>query len=91
MQIPKSRKKDVLNRLSRLEGQIKGVRNMIENDEPCERVLPLLSATNSATEGVTKLCIACFFQESLAECQEKGESPDDTIEKLVELLLNTKI
>jgi len=91
MEIPESRKKEVLNRLSRIEGQIRGVRKMIESDEPCEKVLPLLSAVNSAVEGVTKLSIACFFQESLMECQEQGEASEEAFDQLVNLLMNTKI
>lgn len=46
------RKKALLGRLSRIEGQIKGIARMIEEDRYCVDVLTQISAINSALDAV---------------------------------------
>lgn len=43
---------DYLNRLRRIEGQVRGLQRMIENDEYCIDVLTQLSSVTAALEGV---------------------------------------
>jgi len=84
-------RKKVVNRLSRLEGQIRAVRRMIEDGEECEDIVTQLSAVHSALEGVTKLVVANFFLECLSESQEKGEDQQEAVDRFVSLLLNTRM
>ena len=84
-------KKKVSNRLSRLEGQIRAVRRMVEDGEECEDIVTQLSAVHSALEGVTKLVMANFFMTCLEEAREKGESQEEAMERFVNLLLHTKM
>ncbi len=84
-------KKKVSNRLSRLEGQIRAVRRMVEDGEDCEDIVTQLSAVHSALEGVTKLVMANFFMTCLEEAREKGESQEEAMERFVNLLLHTKM
>ncbi len=83
-------KKKVLNRLSRLEGQIRGVRGMIKKEKDCEEIVAQLSAVHSALEGATKLVLVNFLQKCLEECQEGDQSEDDAFERLADLLLKTR-
>ena len=84
-------KKKVSNRLSRLEGQIRAVRRMVEDGEECEDIVTQLSAVHSALEGLTKLVMANFFMTCLEEAREKGESQEEAMERFVNLLLHTKM
>ncbi len=84
-------KKKVVNRLSRLEGQIRAVRRMIEGGEECEDIVTQLSATHSALEGATKLIVANFFMECLSESQQKGENQQEAVDRFISLLLNTRM
>jgi len=84
-------RKKVVNRLSRLEGQIRAVRRMIEDGEECEDIVTQLSAVHSALEGVTKLIVANFFLECLSESQEKGEDQQEAVNRFVSLLQNTRM
>ncbi len=84
-------KKKVVNRLSRLEGQIRAVRRMIEDGEECEHIVTQLSAVHSALEGVTKLIVANFFLECLSESKEKGDDQQQAVDRFVSLLLNTRM
>ena len=85
------KKKEILNRLSRLEGQIRAVRRMIEEGEECEKITVQLSAVHFALQGATKLILACFIQECLMESQQKGEGLEETLNRFISLLLSTKM
>jgi len=84
-------KTKVVNRLARLEGQIRAVRGMIEDGKECEDIVTQLSAVHSALEGVTKLIVANFFLECLSESQQKGENQQEAVDRFVSLLLNTRM
>ncbi|MFZ5982516.1 MAG: metal-sensitive transcriptional regulator [Patescibacteria group bacterium] len=46
----KSEKKKIVDRLARIEGQIKGVRGMIEKEEDCQRVVVQIMAIKEAIQ-----------------------------------------
>ena len=54
---PESVKKDLTTRLNRIEGQIRGIKGMIEKDVYCDDVITQLSATQSALNSVAKLLL----------------------------------
>ncbi len=91
MQVTENNKKKITNRFLRLEGQIRAVRRMIEEGDDCERIVSLLSAVHSALEGATKLVMAEFFRECLAESLEKGQDQEEAVDRFIALLLNTKL
>ena len=50
-------KKDLMNRLNRVEGQIRGIKGMIEKDVYCDDIITQLSATQSALNSVAKVLL----------------------------------
>ena len=44
-------KEQVLNRLKRLEGQVRGLQKMVQEDRDCREILTLLSGVRRALEG----------------------------------------
>ncbi len=84
-------KKKVKNRLSRLEGQIRAVRRMVEEEKDCTGIVTQLSAVHSALEGVTKLIVANYFLTCLSESQQKGEDQEQAVERFISLLLHTRM
>ncbi len=91
MEASEESKNKVTNRLSRLEGQVRAVRRMIEAGDDCEDIVTQLSAVHSALEGITKLVTANFLLVCLAEAHEKGESQEEAVERFVSLLLHTRM
>jgi DNA-binding FrmR family transcriptional regulator len=66
-------KEDLLKRLRRVEGQIRGIQKMIESERDCESVITQLGAVRSAIEGVGGLILKnymkiCFKDEKAPEC-----------------------
>lgn len=80
--------KDILNRLKRIEGQVKGIQKMVEKDVCCKDVLIQVSAIRSAINKVGAIMIENYASNCLSLGDDlKGE------EQLKELMktINTFI
>jgi DNA-binding FrmR family transcriptional regulator len=75
----------VLNRLRRIEGQVRGLQRMIEEGNSCESVLTQLSAVKSALDRVGIHLIS----HRMRECLESGagSSDEDAMEQAFEVFL----
>lgn len=58
---------DLLNRLKRAEGQLRGVQRMIEEGEPCLDIASQLSAVRKALDSTYVRMTVCFMQAELTE------------------------
>ena len=70
-------RKNVLNRLRRIEGQIRGLERMVEQEAPCADVLMQLSAATAAMKktGVT------IIQANMRRCMEDADrNPQTTLD-----------
>ncbi len=76
--------KALINRLSRIEGQIRGIRNMVENDAYCTDILVQVSAASSALNGFTKELLSEHIKGCVANDIKEGRL--DTVDELVEVL-----
>lgn len=54
---PPSVKRDLTNRLNRIEGQIRGIKGMVDRDVYCDDIITQLAATQSALNSVTKVLL----------------------------------
>ena len=50
--------KDLMNRLSRIEGQVRGIRRMVEEDAYCIDIINQVAAANAALNSFTKVILA---------------------------------
>ena len=76
--------KALLNRLSRIEGQVRGVRSMLENDAYCIDILTQVSAINAALNSFNKVLIANHIRTCVKENIQAGN--DEVVEELVSTL-----
>lgn len=76
--------KDLLNRLSRIEGQVRGVRRMVETDCYCTDILVQVSAINAALNSFNKVLLANHIRTCVAEDIREGK--DETVDELVTVL-----
>lgn len=82
--------KSVVNRLKRIEGQIKGVLNMIEQNKDCKDVVIQLSASRSAIDRTIGLIVSLNLEQCVRENIEKGESTEKLVKEAVELLVKSR-
>ncbi|GIW33887.1 metal-sensitive transcriptional regulator [Meiothermus sp.] len=66
-----SEKTRIIHRLRRLEGQVRGLQKMVEEDRECRDILTLLSGVRSALESVGEEILEAY----LARCQADLEPP----------------
>ena len=83
-------KSDVLNRLKRIEGQIKGIHKMIEDEKCCKEVMIQISAVRSAISKVGGMVIDDYIKDcmktKLKEAVESGKL-DDGMDEVIDVLI----
>lgn len=73
--------RDMLNRLKRIEGQIRGLEKMVENDSYCVDILTQVSAVTAALNSFNKVLLASHIRTCVMEDVREGR--DETLEELV--------
>lgn len=64
---------DILNRLKRAEGQLRGVQRMIDEGEPCLKVAQQLSAVRKALDSTFVRMTVCYLEQELDSRLEKSQ------------------
>lgn len=77
-------KKDLLNRLKRIEGQVRGVEGMLESGAYCTDILMQVSAINSALNSFNKALLSNHIKTCVAENIRQGN--DEVVDELVNVL-----
>lgn len=78
---PERVKKDLTTRLNRIEGQIRGIKGMIEKDVYCDDVITQLSATQSALNSVAKILLEGHLKGCVVERLSEGDN--EVLDELV--------
>ena len=76
--------KKLIHRLNRIEGQIRGIRGMLEKNAYCVDILGQVSAANAALNAFGKELLAEHIRTCVA--QDIREGRDETIDELVNTL-----
>ena len=77
-------RKKLMNRLSRIEGQIRGIRGMIEKDAYCADILTQSAAVSAAVNAFNKELLASHIRTCVADKIRDGD--DQVIDELVATL-----
>ena len=80
--------KDLMNRLNRIEGQIRGIKRMLEEDAYCIDIINQVSAANCALNSFTKVILANHIKSCVAEDVKEGseEKLDELVKSLQKLM-----
>lgn len=73
----------LVKRLKRIEGQIRGIQKMIQNDRDCESIITQLAATRSAIEGVGALLLNNYMKLCLREESKADSASVDSLARAV--------
>ena len=76
--------RSLINRLSRIEGQIRGIRGMVEQSAYCTDILVQVSAVNAALNAFNKELLANHIKTCVAEDIKNGNG--ETVDELVATL-----
>lgn len=76
--------KDLIHRLNRIEGQIRGIKGMVEKDAYCTDILVQVSAVNAALNSFNKVLLANHIKTCVTRDIKDGK--EETVDELVETL-----
>ena len=76
--------RDLLKRLRRAEGQIRGIQNMVENDAYCPDSLIQVSAVTAALNSFNRQLLACHIRSCVSEDIRSGD--EEAIDEFVGVL-----
>ncbi len=86
--ITKIRKIDILDRLSRIEGQIKGMKQMIADNRYCLDILQQVSSTFEALRGVSKVLMRIYLEECATDAiqSKRKEKQEEIYNELMDII-----
>jgi DNA-binding FrmR family transcriptional regulator len=67
-------KRDLTSRLNRVEGQIRGIKSMVERDAYCDDVLNQIAAAQAALEAISKLLLKNHIQGCVVQKIQDGDT-----------------
>ena len=76
--------KDLITRLNRIEGQIRGIRGMVERNAYCTDILTQVSAVSAALSSFNKVLLANHIKTCVA--QDIRDGKDETVDDLLATL-----
>ncbi|AMO67233.1 metal-sensitive transcriptional regulator [Zhongshania aliphaticivorans] len=82
------KRKALITRLKRVEGQLRGIQKMMEEEQSCERVAQQLSAARKALDKTFFETMACAMQQELSKGAGAGDNAvtNDQISHITALL-----
>lgn len=76
--------KNLINRLNRMEGQIRGIKGMVERDAYCTDILVQVAAVNAALNSFNKVLLANHIKTCVTNDIKEGK--EETVDELVNVL-----
>jgi DNA-binding FrmR family transcriptional regulator len=74
---------EVLNRLRRAEGQIRGVQRMIEEGDSCLKISQQFSAVRKALDSTYLRMTMCFMEQELQTCLQPDASQKEGLDLMM--------
>ena len=79
------------NRVKRIEGQLRGILKMMEENKNCKEVITQLSATRSAIDRTIGVIVSSNLVECVQKANEPGEkSMEELVQEAVNLLVKSR-
>ncbi|MDR6123195.1 DNA-binding FrmR family transcriptional regulator [Bacillus sp. SLBN-46] len=78
------------NRIKRMEGQLRGILKMMEEDKDCRAVITQLSAVRSAVDRTIGVIVSSNLVECVLDAEKNGEQTNVLIKDAVNLLVKSR-
>lgn len=76
--------KDLIKRLSIIEGQVRGIKKMVENDAYCTDIMTQISAATSALNSLNRILLTNHMKSCVMDDLKEGK--EETIEEIASLM-----
>lgn len=81
---------DMKNRLKRIEGQVRGVLRMMEEEKECKDVIMQLTAARSAIDRAIGYVVAKNLEVCIREQDKNGDSAEEVISEAVQMIVKSR-
>lgn len=88
--MPMNYDEDVKRRLRRVEGQVRGILKMMDEEKNCKDVISQLSAVRSAVDKAIVYIVAVNLEQCILEEKEAGKDTGKLVQEAVELLIKSR-
>lgn len=82
--------KEIVNRLKRIEGQVRGSIRLLEEQQECKSVVTQLSAIRSAVDRTIALIVSKNLEQCLINDLQEGRETSQAVNEAVELLVKSR-
>lgn len=79
MKDPARLREEVINRLRRVEGQIRGIQKLVAGEATCGEVAAQIKAARTALDAAGKLVLACYLTETISGGETAQEDAFDLL------------
>ena len=79
-------KQDIVIRLKRMEGQLKGIQKMVEDGEYCVDILNQLSSIMAATQKVANIIMKDHIKGCVRDALTRNENSEEKVDELVSVV-----
>ncbi len=80
----------IKNRMKRIEGQVKAVLRMMEEEKSCKEVVTQMSAARNALDRAIAIVVSANLEQCVREQIDKGEDTKAQIQEAVNLLVKSR-
>lgn len=81
---------EVKNRMKRLEGQVRGVLRMMDEEKDCKEIITQMTAIRSALDRATAFVVAKNLETCIRNEEASGQKKEDVIEEAIQLLVKSR-
>ncbi|UYZ15164.1 metal-sensitive transcriptional regulator [Brevibacillus sp. WF146] len=82
--------RNIMHRLKRVEGQIKGIVNMMDAEKDCREVVSQLSAVRSAVDKTIAVIVAENLSACIREEMAAGKDTNPLLDEAIDLLIKSR-
>ena len=82
-------KEQLIKRLRRIEGQVRGLQSMLDDERECREIMQQLSAVSSAVKSTSRTFFHNYAALCLTDMEEAPESNKDLLSEMMALLDKT--
>lgn len=82
--------KAVKNRLKRIEGQLRGILKMMDEQQECQDVITQLSAVRKAVDRTIGLLVSMNLAQCVRKQVEEGQDTEELVKEAVDLLVKSR-
>ncbi|MCA1031568.1 metal-sensitive transcriptional regulator [Bacillus timonensis] len=82
--------KEMKNRVKRIEGQMRGILKMMEENKDCKDLITQLSAARSAIDRTIGVIVSSNLEKCVREQAEKGGDTEHLVKEAVQLLVKSR-